>query len=103
VAGDFRHFVDIVHAQLPNTEIIYLPVKPSLARWQLWPKMQETNVLVAEFIRGKERLAYVDTATPMLGADGQPRPELFLDDGLHMNAKGYKIWSDLLRDTLAGR
>jgi len=101
VAGDFRHFVDIVHAQLPNTEIIYLPVKPSLARWALWPKMQETNVLVAEFIRGKERLAYVDTATPMLGADGKPRPELFLDDGLHMNAKGYRIWSDLLRDRFA--
>ena len=37
----------------------------------------------------------------MLGSDGKPRPELFLDDGLHMNAQGYQIWSDLLRDRLA--
>jgi lysophospholipase L1-like esterase len=63
--------------------------------------MQETNALVAEFIRGKRRLAYVDTATPMLGPLGQPRPELFLEDGLHMNAAGYRIWSDRLRAKLA--
>jgi len=101
VAGDFQRFVDIVRAKLPNAEIIYLPIKPSLARWRLWPRMQETNALVAEFIRGKRRLAYVDTATPMLGPHGQPRPELFLEDGLHMNAAGYQIWSDRLRAKLA--
>ncbi len=101
VAGDFERFVEIVHAKIPDTEIIYLPVKPSLARWRLWLEMQATNALVQEFIRGQQQLAYVHTATPMLGSDGQPRPELFLDDGLHMNAQGYKIWSDLLRDKLA--
>jgi lysophospholipase L1-like esterase len=102
VAGDFEQFVDLVHAKLPDTEIIYLPVKPSLARWQLWPRMQKTNSLVQQFIDGSQRLTYIDTATPMLGADGRPRPELFLEDGLHMNAQGYQIWSDLLRDKLAG-
>ncbi len=101
VAGDFERFVATVHAKLPNTEIIYLPIKPSLLRWQLWPQMQATNALVKQFIDGQARLAYVDTATPMLGADGKPRRELFLADGLHMNAQGYQIWSDLLRDQLA--
>ena len=101
VAADFERFVELVHAKLPDTEITYLPVKPSLARWKLWPQMQATNALVQAFIDGKERLAYVDTATPMLGADGRPRPELFLEDGLHMNAQGYQIWSDLLRQQLA--
>jgi lysophospholipase L1-like esterase/predicted small lipoprotein YifL len=103
VAGDFERFVALVHAKLPDTEIIYLPIKPSLARRQLWPQMQATNALVAEFIRGKQQLAYVDTATPMLGPNGEPRGELFLEDGLHMNAQGYQIWSDLLRDRLAAR
>lgn len=101
VAADFQRFVKLVHAKLPNAKITYLPIKPSLARWPLWPRMQETNALVQEFIRGNQRLAYVDTATPMLGHNCQPRPELFLDDGLHMNAQGYQIWSDLLRDNLA--
>jgi len=100
VAGDFEKLVDIVHAMLPDTHIIYLPVKPSLARWQLWPKMQETNALVKKFADGEERLTYIDTAMPMLGTDGRPRPEIFLDDGLHMNADGYKVWTELLRPRL---
>jgi lysophospholipase L1-like esterase len=103
VAGDFEHFVDIVHAKLPETEIIYLPVKPSLARWKLWPKMQATNALVEKYVDGREWLTYVDTATPMLGPDGKPRPEIFREDGLHMNDTGYRIWSDLLRNQLAAR
>ena len=33
----------------------------------------------------------------MLGASGQPRPELFVEDQLHMNARGYAIWTRILR------
>jgi lysophospholipase L1-like esterase len=103
VADDFEEFVAIVHAKLPDAKIIYLPIKPSLARWSLWSKMQETNARVRQFITGKPHLAYVDTATPMLGGDGQPRPELFLDDGLHMNDVGYAIWSEQLRNAISNQ
>ena len=33
----------------------------------------------------------------MLGPDGKPRPDLFQQDGLHMNAAGYRIWTDILQ------
>jgi lysophospholipase L1-like esterase len=36
----------------------------------------------------------------MLSGDGQPRKELFLDDGLHLNAKGYALWNDILAPVL---
>jgi len=101
VAGDFASFVEIVQAKLPNTKIIYLPIKPSLARWRLWPQMQVTNALVKRFVDSNDHLGYVDTATPMLGPGGKPRSEIFVEDGLHMNAQGYQIWSDLLRSNLA--
>jgi lysophospholipase L1-like esterase len=101
VADDFQRFVDTVRVKLPDTKIIYLPVKPSLARWRLWPVMQQTNSLVKQLIAGDPHVTYVDTATAMLGPDGKPRPEIFREDGLHMNAKGYRIWTDLLRDELA--
>lgn len=100
VAADFEEFVAIVRAKLPSAEIIYLPIKPSLARWSLWPKMQETNALVKQFVVGQQHVIYVDTATPMLGSDGQPRPEVFLDDGLHMNETGYRVWSEILANKL---
>ena len=41
--------------------------------------------------------------TPMLGPDGTPCEELFVADRLHMSARGYALWRDLLapivRDT----
>lgn len=101
VAGDFEQFVELVHAKLPNTKIIYLPVKPSLARWKIWPKMQATNTLVKTFVDTSDYLSYIDTVTPLLGPDGKPRPEIFRDDGLHMNDTGYQIWTQLLHDQLA--
>jgi len=36
----------------------------------------------------------------MIGADGKPRKELLLEDGLHMTPAGYKIWNDALRPLL---
>ena len=55
VAGDFRRFVELAHGRLPETHIVYLPIKPSLARWPMWPRMREANALVHEFIRGNDR------------------------------------------------
>ena len=37
---------------------------------------------------------------PMLGADGKPRPELFVKDRLHCNAAGYKLWTSIVRPYL---
>jgi lysophospholipase L1-like esterase len=36
----------------------------------------------------------------MLGEDGQPRPELFAADKLHLNQTGYRLWSSSVRPYL---
>jgi lysophospholipase L1-like esterase len=43
----------------------------------------------------------VDVVKPMLGGDGQPRPELFVKDGLHMTEEGYNIWAAALNPFVA--
>lgn len=101
VAGDFFAFVELVHKRLPVARIIYLPIKPSLARWNVWPQMQLANDIVASKSSSSAPFLYIDTATPMLGPDGRPHPELFLDDGLHMNASGYRVWNEVLRPKLS--
>lgn len=101
IAADFRKFAALVHAKLPQTRIIFLPIKPSLARWKMWPEMQAANTLVKDFAATDPHITVVDTATPLLGADGEPRRELYLDDGLHLNAAGYAVWTALLRDRIA--
>ena len=39
---------------------------------------------------------FIDLHTPMLGADGLARPELFRADRLHLNERGYALWHELI-------
>ena len=100
VFDDFQAFVKLIHERLPATTVVYLPIKPSLARWAKWSRMQDVNARVERLSRGDKSLLYVDTASPMLGDDGRPRPELFLDDGLHLNSKGYQEWTTVVNSAI---
>ena len=101
VFADFETFAKSVHERLPGTRLIYLAIKPSPLRWKMWPQSQTVNARVKELIEKNSRDLYVDIATPLLGSDGQPRKELFRDDGLHMNLKGYEAWNNILAPILA--
>ncbi len=103
VFEDYKAFVQKVHDKLAETKIIYLPIKPSIARWKLWDKMKAANALIAEHVKTDKRLAYLDVATPMLGEDGKPRPELFVKDGLHLSPAGYELWTALLKPLLSSK
>lgn len=103
VTADFQGFAKKVHAALPETQIVFLPIKPSPKRWALWPEMKKANLAI-QVLTGKEKhLHYLDTVTPMLGSDGKPMAELFLSDGLHMTEKGYALWNKVVADWVAGR
>jgi lysophospholipase L1-like esterase len=96
VLADYQQFVERVHAAKSETDIIYIPIKPSVARWDKWPVIQEANAAVRTYTEGNPRLHYADVVPPMLGADGRPRPELLVEDGLHMTPLGYDIWTDVV-------
>ena len=102
VVDEFKAFAARVHRDLPDTAIIYLPIKPSVARASMWPDMQKANAGIRDWAKGHPKIRYVDTASAMLDDAGKPRPELLRDDGLHMNRAGYAIWVDMLRPVLAG-
>ena len=91
VFGDFTNFVATVHAKLPETDIYFISLSPSVARWKQKDQEKTVNIMVEQFIGEKPHLKYVETYPISLGEDGQPRPELFVSDKLHFNAEGYKL------------
>jgi len=92
IADDYRTFVRTVRETLPATRIVFVSIKPSPSRWQLAPAAREANRLVHAIVARDTLQSYVDVFTPMLGANGHPRPELFVSDSLHMTPAGYAIW-----------
>ena len=96
VAETFRRFVQVVRTALPGTPIAFVAIKPSLARWALIAQIRDANARIERQCRAGRGLHYVDIATPMLGADGKPRPELFVEDGLHLSRAGYDLWKGVI-------
>lgn len=100
IRDDYRTFVGRVQCGLPEARIVWVSIKPSPARWQLRDAAQRANALVREVIEAGARQAYVDVWTPMLNDAGEPRPELFVKDQLHMSAEGYALWAERVRPHL---
>ena len=96
VLHDFRAFVARIRRDLPDTPIAFLAIKPSPLRAQQLPRQQQANALVRAEARRLHQVEFIDVATPMLGADGQPRAELFIEDRLHMNRAGYELWRGIV-------
>lgn len=103
VCENFVAFVEKVHAALPESRIIYIGIKPSIKRWNLIHQVRAANALINAACTEGERLTFLDVEPPMLGEDGHPRAELFVDDGLHLNPQGYALWTQLLRPHLTIR
>jgi lysophospholipase L1-like esterase len=103
VAGDFRKFVQTVHAALPDTWIYILAIKPSKLRWNEWPRMKAANKLMQEYAATQQRVQYIDIATSMFDANGNLPGDLFKSDGLHPTAKLYAMWTAIIKPILLQR
>jgi lysophospholipase L1-like esterase len=100
VRDEFREFVEKVRQPQPELPIVFISIKPSIARWKLAEKMKEANRLIKEDAEELGNTKYLDVWPAMLNEAGEPRKDLFVDDGLHMNAAGYDMWATLLRPLL---
>ncbi|MDR9364591.1 MAG: GDSL-type esterase/lipase family protein [Balneolaceae bacterium] len=100
VFEDYLEFTDRLTSDFPNARLVFVPIKPSSSRWELWPQMKESNKRIKEHMSENDQFYYVDLATPILGSDGTPDDSLFLDDLLHLNEDGYAKWNAAIRPTL---
>ena len=100
VLEDYKEFSYLVSTNLPKTKIIFIPIKPSPARWSMWNNMSIANRLIQTYINSDRMQLYVDTSNPMLNKKGKPNGNLFISDSLHLSAKGYDLWSKILKPVL---
>lgn len=101
VLSDFKAFVAVVRKDNPNCRVLFVSIKPSLARWKQFDTQKKANALVRVFCESDKGLVFVDVVPVMLRADGTPDPELFVKDGLHMTPKGYELWTAELSKAMA--
>jgi lysophospholipase L1-like esterase len=88
----FRVLFEMIRTGLPGENIAYVSIKPSPSRARLKEKMEKANLLIQTYLSIQSNAAFVDVYHKMLNPDGSIMTDIFLEDNLHMNAKGYAIW-----------
>lgn len=90
--------------QLPkNTKLVFVSIKPSIARWRLENKFKEANQLIRDFIATQKNTQFLDLHNAMLDEKGLPQQDIFIADNLHLNAKGYQIWQKAFAPYLSSK
>lgn len=95
-ASLFRH----VRQKLPKATFTFIAIKPSPSRRQYFAENDIANRLIKNFLSKQKNTQFVDIRPAMLGPNGQPIPELFRSDSLHMLPAGYERWANVLEPYL---
>jgi lysophospholipase L1-like esterase len=82
--------------RFPGVRFGFLSIKPSPARWHLRDAIHAANDLAQVELAPRRNCFYVDLVPYMLGENGQPRPEFYAPDGLHLSAAGYRLWREVV-------
>jgi lysophospholipase L1-like esterase len=100
VVNRFTKLFKMIRRDLPEANVVYISIKPSPSRRAYIPVMVNANAMIKKFLAGQKNTTFVDVYSKMLDASGEPRPELFRSDSLHMKKAGYQIWKEELTPVL---
>lgn len=100
VLDRFKSLYTLIRTKYPETPIVYIGLKPSPSKLSMMNKIFSYNLLVQQYIATEKNIVYADVFTPMLLADGKPDASMFFEDKLHMNRKGYRVWTNVVKPLL---
>jgi hypothetical protein len=84
----------------PGVPVLYIEVTPSRLRWKAWPQITKGNDLISEWCENQRNTFFIRTDTAFLNSAGEPKEELFINDKLHLNSDGYKVWTRIIKGEL---
>lgn len=92
VVERFSILFNLVRSKYPNIPFAYIAMKPSPSRQHLLEKFREANKKISQILKLDKNAVFIDVFPLMFNRDGTIKKDIFLEDNLHMNSKGYTIW-----------
>ncbi len=92
-----RHIVEVSQRHQPDAPVMIIEVTPTEKRFDHWPKIRRLNARLREIALATPKVFFTSTADHYLDSSGNPMPEFFVEDKLHLNAQGYDVWAELIR------
>ena len=88
----FKTLHTTLRKQFPETPIVFVSIKPCILRWAMKDRMMAANALISDYLTEDKKSKFVNIWDKML-ENGKPMKDIFVADNLHMNDKGYAIWT----------
>ena len=96
----FRYNYKLIRSIHKHVPIFLIETTPTPKRWKVWNKILKANKKLERFCKKEPNLYFISTRDLFIGADGFPIQHLFLNDELHLNFDGYKLWSSIIKSKL---
>jgi hypothetical protein len=97
----FKKLINKIKTDLPKTSILLLSMKPVMIDDFIGKDIRKNKTTInKQFLKlstEEEHINFVDLASPMLNPNGKLKTEIFIEDGMHLNELGYKIWNQTIR------
>ena len=100
VVALFSFFRNKIREHNPDAPVFYIPVTPTPKRWDAWPTVRKANLGIRALCQADPDTHFIGTESLFLDAEGQPRPEFFIEDELHLNRDGYAMWAAAVKSHL---
>jgi len=95
-----KAFISQCQQGLPGTEIIFLSIKPSPSRMRHWKQMDRANQMLEDLCRKHEDVIFIDISTPMFMKPGILKNNIYAEDGVHLNDKGYSLLRQVILENI---
>jgi len=97
IIGTTQEVIDRIRKENATTKIVLIAAKPSIARWELKKNYKKLNRKFKKLSKKDPLIDFADVWKPMLDKRNV-KQDIFIEDGLHMNAKGYELWYDVIKN-----
>lgn len=96
IEKEAKFLISKIRRDLPDTKVVLISPKPSIVRWDLRKDYHTLNKKLKRLAHKTDMVEFADVWHAMLDEKGNAMQDVFLEDNLHMNKKGYNIWAKVL-------
>jgi hypothetical protein len=89
----YRALVDKIRDRNPRTPVFWIETTPTPSRWSAIEQVRKANDLIRNYCDRNDDCYFIGTYDAYIDETGLPDSTFFRDDMLHMNPKGYEIWT----------
>lgn len=96
----FRVFIQTIKRDYPGTPLFVISFKPSFVKADQLKQQLTINSLLEDYSKRTASVFYIDITKVMYDDNGNLRKDIFGPDNLHINQKGYDLWTEKIKPRL---